>query len=74
MGTSKKYRAATERDRVAGSVRSNTCVPAAWKLVRTWYLFCQNGKKNLVFGLLGSLRSKLQNSSNSLQSPWNMLV
>ena len=68
MGMRKKYWAATKRDRVAGGGRSNACVAAARKLVRTWYFFCQNGKKNLVFRLLGSLQGKLQNSSNTAES------
>ena len=74
MGMRKKYWATAKRDGVADGVRSNACISAEGKLVRTWYFFCQNGKKNLVFGLLRGLQSKLQNSSNSLQSHWNMLV
>ena len=74
MGTRKKYWATAKRDGVADGVRFNACISAEWILVRTWYFFCQNGKKNLVFGLLRGLQSKLQNSSNSLQSHWNMLV
>lgn len=73
MGVRKKYWTAMKRDRVADGVRSNTCVPAAWKLVRTWYFFCQNGKKKRVFGLLGGgakqIAEQQQLTAESLEYP-----